>query len=144
MKFMLLAATALLAAPVVAQDTTAPMQDAPTTMSDPTMQPGGTQPPAGDAMGAPGAAGAGQMQPGAPNSMPMPMSSAGTQTTGSGTPAGGYQPANPPMTGGAPGAPVVFQPSQSPSQAFPPPAPQENYPVCKKGQYDKCRQRGSR
>jgi hypothetical protein len=39
---------------------------------------------------------------------------------------------------------VVFQPSASPAQAFPAPAPLESYPVCKKGQYDKCRQRGGK
>jgi hypothetical protein len=32
----------------------------------------------------------------------------------------------------------------TPTQAFPPPAPLANYPICKKGQYDQCRQRGGR
>lgn len=57
---------------------------------------------------------------------------------------GGYMPAQPPIQGGAApaGAQVVVQPSMSPSQAFPPPAPKQSYPICKKGQTDGCRQRG--
>jgi hypothetical protein len=59
--------------------------------------------------------------------------------------AGGYQPATPPMSApAAPGATVVFQPSESPSQAFPPPAALDHYPPCKAGQTDKCMQRGGR
>jgi hypothetical protein len=59
--------------------------------------------------------------------------------------AGGYQPATPPMSAPAtPGANVVFQPSESPSQAFPPPPPLDHYPPCKAGQTDKCMQRGGR
>jgi hypothetical protein len=59
--------------------------------------------------------------------------------------AGGYQPATPPMSEPAtPGANVVFQPSESPSQAFPPPPPLDHYPPCKPGQTDKCMQRGGR
>lgn len=71
------------------------------------------------------------------------MPTAGTPAADGATPMGGYQPANPPMQGTPqPGQQVVFQPSQSPSQAYPPPAPLESYPICKKGQTDKCRQRG--
>ncbi|WP_326523985.1 hypothetical protein [Sphingomonas sp.] len=59
------------------------------------------------------------------------------------TPTGGYQPPAPPMAWPPPpGAQVIFQPSQSPTQAYPPPAALDSYPICKKGQYDKCRQRG--
>ena len=59
--------------------------------------------------------------------------------------AGGYQPATPPMSAPAtPGATVVFQPSESPSQAFPPPPALDHYPPCKPGQTDKCMQRGGR
>lgn len=64
-------------------------------------------------------------------------------TTTSQDPIGGYQPATPPMSGTPqPGANVVFQPSQSPDQAFPPPAARETYPVCSKKVTDECRQRG--
>jgi hypothetical protein len=57
---------------------------------------------------------------------------------------GGYMPAQPPIAGGTPpaNATVRFQPSMSPSQAFPPPAPKDEYPVCTRGQTDGCRQRG--
>ena len=59
--------------------------------------------------------------------------------------AGGYQPAQPPMASPPPpGAPVVFQQAPSPSQAYPAPAPLKSYPICKKGQYDQCRQRGGK
>jgi hypothetical protein len=59
--------------------------------------------------------------------------------------AGGYQPAGPAVNGTpAPGATVVFKPAPSPSEAFPPPPAKESYPVCKKGQYDGCRQRGGK
>ena len=59
--------------------------------------------------------------------------------------AGGYQPATPPMSAPAtPGVTVVFQPSESPSQAFPPPPALDHYPPCKPGQTDKCMQRGGR
>lgn len=65
--------------------------------------------------------------------------------SGSGDPAGGYQPSTPPMQGTpAPGATVRFQAAPDPNTAFPPPAPMQNYPVCKKGQYDKCIQRGGK
>lgn len=58
-------------------------------------------------------------------------------------PVGGYQPATPPMpTPPLPGATVVFKQSASPSEAYPAPAPMAEYPICKKGQYDNCRQRG--
>lgn len=59
------------------------------------------------------------------------------------TPAGGYQPSTPALSGQpAPGQQVIFQAAKSPAEAYPPPAPMESYPICKKGQYDKCRQRG--
>ena len=43
-----------------------------------------------------------------------------------------------------PGSTVQFVPAQTPDQAYPAPAPLAKYPVCKKGQYDKCIQRGRR
>jgi len=61
-------------------------------------------------------------------------------------PLGGYAPPSPYPDGTpSPGATVIFVPSsQTPSQAFPPPAPLDHYPVCKRGQTDKCVQRGGR
>ncbi|WP_052134407.1 hypothetical protein [Sphingomonas sp. 37zxx] len=56
---------------------------------------------------------------------------------------GGYMPAQPPMSGPAQaGATIRVQPSMPASQAFPPPAPKAEYPVCKRGQTDGCRNRG--
>ena len=70
-----------------------------------------------------------------------PETPAATQTTDD--PVGGYQPATPPMPAPPPpGATVVFKQSASPSEAYPAPAPLAEYPICKKGQYDNCRQRG--
>ena len=58
-------------------------------------------------------------------------------------PNGGYQPATPPLSGQpAPGQQVTFQAGKSPNEAYPAPAPLKSYPICKKGQTDKCRQRG--
>lgn len=59
-------------------------------------------------------------------------------------PVGGLQPSAPALQGTpAPGAPVVFKQAPAPDVAFPPPAGQESYPICKKGQFDKCQQAGS-
>ncbi|GGO96673.1 hypothetical protein [Stakelama pacifica] len=56
---------------------------------------------------------------------------------------GGYEPSQPPMPmQPEPGQKVIFQPSPPVSQAFPPPAPKAEYPVCKRGETDGCRQRG--
>ncbi len=58
-------------------------------------------------------------------------------------PVGGYQPTTPPMQSPPPpGAKIIFQPSATPDVAYPAPAPMAEYPICKKGQYDNCRQRG--
>ena len=66
-----------------------------------------------------------------------------TTTGDNSTPIGGYEPSAPPMASQPqPGQQVIFQPSPPVSQAFPPPAPKAEYPLCKKGQYDGCRQRG--
>lgn len=66
-----------------------------------------------------------------------------TATTTDQDPLGGYQPSAPPLSGTPqPGQEVIFKPSPSPDVAFPPPAPLQEYPVCKKGQTDNCRQRG--
>lgn len=74
-----------------------------------------------------------------------------TGTTGAGTaatvpdadPKGGYMPGAPALSGTPmPGQPVIFVPSPSPSAAYPAPAPLSHYPVCKRNQFDNCRQRG--
>jgi len=163
MKALLLAAAAAIAVPALAQETpsTAPTtadQTAPagdpsqaggadqsTSMpqgSDPSMQqsaPAGDpsmQQPAAPAQTTGGMQGGG-MQGGMTASAPTDPNAA--------DPAGGYQPATSATNGPAqPGAQVVFQPAPSPSQAFPPPPPMQKYPVCKKGQYDNCIQRGGR
>jgi hypothetical protein len=77
-------------------------------------------------------------------SQPMPAQSGMTPMAASGeTPRGGYAPSTPPLSGTpTAGATVRVQPSMSPSEAFPPPAPKAEYPICKKGQTDGCRQRG--
>lgn len=115
MKLILLAATAMFAAPVMAQTTPAPA-------------------PADQTMTAPAPADAAPPPPPAQATMPP------AETTGS--PAGGYAPTGPAITGGTPGSnlPPVFRPAPTPDQAFPPPPAQESYPICKKGQYDGCMQ----
>ncbi|BCI69791.1 hypothetical protein SUS17_415 [Sphingomonas sp. S17] len=120
MKLVFLAATALIAAPVFAQDTTqadaAAQTQAQGQASTTTSTTDGTM-----------SAQAGMS------------ASAGTET------AGGYQPAQPALAGTPQaGAPIVFKQAPSPEQAFPPPAARESYPICKKGQYDQCRQRGGK
>lgn len=51
----------------------------------------------------------------------------------------GYQPPPPPPI--PPGTPVMYVPAPPPDVAYPPPAPLADYPFCKKGQFDKCKQR---
>ncbi len=77
--------------------------------------------------------------PGAPAETTAP-----APATASEDPAGGYQPATPPLSAQPqPGQQVIFQANpQTPTQAFPPPPPLDKYPLCKKGQTDNCRQRG--
>jgi len=71
-----------------------------------------------------------------------------TGTTGAGIaaeedPHGGYMPSTPALSGTpTPGAQIVFVPSKTPSEAYPAPAPLAHYPICKRGQFDNCRQRG--
>ena len=89
MKFVLLAAAALLAAPAMAQDT-APQP------ADSSAQIGGLQPSAPALQGTP-----------------------------------------------EPGSKVIFKQAPDPNTAFPPPAAKEDYPVCKKGQFDGCVQAGT-
>ncbi len=150
MKLILLAATALIATPVIAQDTTAGQTGAPTTQTTPpAADPAQTGTPTDPAtVPADAAAPAPATDPAMPmqNTAPMPaQGSTAPMTTGAGNPVGGYQPAGPAIQGSAtPGGPVVFQQAPSPSQAYPAPAPKASYPICKKGQYDGCRQRGGK
>ena len=141
MKSILLAAAAFIAAPAIAQTTTTDSTMS-TTQSDPSMS---TPPTASD----PNMPTQGSM-PNAPmsQSQTMPAPTTGGDGTMS-TPAGGYQPSQPAMSGQmAPGATVRYQPAQDPNTAYPPPAPKASYPICKAGQYDGCTQasdaRGSR
>lgn len=140
MKLILLAATALIAAPVLAQTTPAapPAQTAPAGAADQSMTP----PPA-DASTPPADAAA----PAPADAAPMPQASTpAPMTTGSGDPTGGYAPTGSALSGGTPGATVAptFRAAPSPAEAYPAPAPMAKYPVCKKGQYDKCIQRGGK
>ena len=148
MKMMLLAAVAALALPTMAtaQDAGQTMPPAATDTMTPQTDP--AAPPAtdmGTQTGTPDTT-SGTMPQQQPQ--PMPPQSTGDATMASPTPAGngtmtagGYEPSTPAMSGTpAPGATVRFQPAPSPSQACPPPAPKESYPICKKGQYDGCMQ----
>ena len=145
MKFILLAAAAVIAMPAVAQTTTAPTPNSPgQTMSAPTT-PDQTAPPAATQADQAATAPAptdDAMQSVTPSttvqasSQPMPMASAPSDGM---DPVGGYAPAGTGMTGTrAPGATVTFQPAMTPDQAFPAPAPLASYPVCKKGEFDNC------
>lgn len=71
-----------------------------------------------------------------------PVQDTSPQTTGD--PRGGYEPTTPLFsTPPQPGQPVVFVPNPlTPAQAYPAPPPLPYYPLCKRGQFDKCRQRG--
>jgi hypothetical protein len=132
MKLILLAAAAVIAVPAVAQTTTDTQ-----TQTDATTTPG-TQDQSTTA----------DQSMSTTTSATTPdqsMSTTGSADATAAEQAGGYQPATPPMSGTAePGATVVFQPSVSPSQAFPPPPPLDHYPICKSGQTDGCMQRGGR
>ncbi|WP_298092271.1 hypothetical protein [uncultured Sphingomonas sp.] len=128
MKLILLAATAMFATPVIAQDTAPQTQTE--AAADPAAAADPTAPePAADPM----------------QSAPPAAQTMGPQTTGGTATAGGYAPQGGAMQGTPqPGAQVVFRAAPSPSEAFPPPAAKDSYPVCKKGQYDGCRQRGGK
>ncbi|CAN5734189.1 hypothetical protein BH11PSE6_BH11PSE6_22670 [soil metagenome] len=70
-----------------------------------------------------------------------------TTTTDATTPdpVGGYQPSQPALSGPlTPGVKPTFVQAPPPDQAFPPPPPLAKYPICKRGQFDKCMQRGGR
>ncbi|WP_019515088.1 hypothetical protein [Sphingomonas sp. Mn802worker] len=153
MKSILLAAAALIATPAIAQTTTTPADGGATMPQDQTAPPAdSTTAPASDpAMSTPPSAADPTMSS---QSMPTTQSSSMPAPTTGGdgtmaTPAGGYQPSQPAMSGQmAPGATVRYQAAQDPNTAYPPPAPKASYPICKAGQYDGCMQasdaRGSR
>lgn len=148
MKFAFLAATALvMSVPAFAQDTPAPPPAEPDTMQtqdqDPATQatPPTNTPPSDPAMQTP--------PPADPTAAPPPpaadpMAAAPAPTGGTMTD-GGYAPSAPPMSGAAqPGAQVVFKPSVPVAQAFPPPPPKEEYPVCRGAVQDGCRNPGEK
>ena len=158
MKFILLAATAMLAVPAIAQDAQAPagsatMQAPATTATPTTADPAQTSDPATTpAPGTPATTDGSSMQGGsgmqsdttAQGGMTTQGQSMPADTTGA-TPMGGYQPTGPALSGTAtPGVQPTFTAARSPSEAYPAPAPMAKYPICKKGQYDKCMQRGGR
>ncbi|WP_294356910.1 hypothetical protein [uncultured Sphingomonas sp.] len=154
MKSILLAAAAMIATPAIAQTTTTPADSGATMPQDQTAPPTdstGTMTPSDPAMSTPPTASDPTMSS---QSMPTTQSSSMPAPTTGGdgtmaTPAGGYQPSQPAMSGQmAPGATVRYQQAQDPNTAYPPPAPKASYPICKAGQYDGCMQasdaRGSR
>ena len=154
MKFILLAATAMIATPLMAQDMST--QTPPAGQTAPAPTDGTMTPPPADQTTAP-------TDPATTTTPPTDQTMSGgtmapaqtTDTSGAAPmaagdpnmadPAGGYQPSQPATSGTpAPGATVRFQPAADPNTAYPPPAPLAKYPICKKGQYDNCMQRGGR
>ncbi len=89
----------------------------------------------------------GTVTPADPGTTPAPAetdppASSDMSTATIGDPPGGY--ASTPTVSGlvTTGQPIINAPSPSPAEAFPAPAPLKHYPICKKGQYDDCMQRG--
>lgn len=143
MKFALLAASALaLSVPAFAQDTTTTPPAEPDTMQtqDSTMaqDPAAQTPPADPAAAPTDPATARATAPATDPAMAAPSApTTGTMTDG------GYAPSTPPMSGTPqPGAQVVFRPSVPVAQAFPPPPPKDEYPVCRGAVQDGCRNPG--
>jgi len=140
MKLILLAAAAAIAVPAIAQTTTDTQTQTDTTTT--------ASPPQTDTMSTPTqdqSMSTDQTPPtGQSMSTDQSMSTtAAPPDASSAEQAGGYMPATPPMSQPAtPGANVTFQPSVSPDQAFPPPPPLDHYPICKRGQTDKCMEPG--
>ncbi len=129
MKLVFLAATALMATPALAQTTT---------QTDTTAQ-------AGTQAGTTDTAAQAGMQTSTSTDTTNGSMQANAAASAATMTAGGYQPAQPPMAAPpAPGAPVIFKQAPTPEQAYPAPAPLKSYPICKKGQYDQCRQRGGK
>lgn len=139
MKYALLAAVAMIAAPALAQtsgtmsgtDPSVPQSTAPgsppsapasDTMTNSTSAPAPTMGTSGDTGSTSGTMSTGSTSGG------MSGMSSQQPSSGMADPAGGYAPSSNTMG------------SMTPSQAFPAPAPMANYPVCKPGQYDDCMQ----
>lgn len=131
MKWIVAASILALASPAIAQE----MQTPPPPPAGAPMPPARTPMPP-ESPTAPAAPMA-DPAPAAPMEPAAPMAPA---TATGDDPVGGYQPPAPPAI--TPGATVRFQQSPSIEQAYPAPAPLKSYPICKKGQYDNCRQRG--
>ena len=129
MKIMMFAALAI-AAPALAQTAPAadPVAQAPATTGDTMATPQAD--PAAPAPAADPAAPAPMADPAAPATAAAPAGE------------GGYAP--PPAAPIPAGATVRFQQAPTPDQAYPAPAPLAKYPVCKKGQTDKCMNRGGK
>ncbi len=161
MKTILLAAASVIAMPAIAQTTSTPptagmetgAAQSSSTTTDPSMGQTAPQQMSTDQMAQPDATTNMQTQPDTSTDMQTPsqagamssdqqMQTTGPVNSGVGTdPAGGYQPSQPAISGTpAPGQTVTYQPAMSPAQAYPAPPAMETYPICKKGQYDKCRQ----
>lgn len=122
---------AAMPAPTPAPDPATPMQPATPMNQTAPMQPGTPM---------------AQTPPADPNAPMAPMPPAQPMTPGTFSAqesAGGYQPATPALSGMAqPGVTPTFMAAPPVAQAYPAPAPLQSYPICKKGQTDKCRQRG--
>ncbi|WP_174280504.1 hypothetical protein [Sphingomonas bacterium] len=132
MKLTLLAAAALIAAPALAQTSGSSGTSSPNSN-------GGQGTPTQTYNSGTGAQDAAPTSPSDTTSAPASQTTPAAPTGAD--PAGGYQPAPSPSSGPPPaGATVTFQPTQSPDQAYPAPAPLAKYPVCKAGQYDDCLQ----
>ncbi|MDB5704892.1 MAG: hypothetical protein JWN66_2008 [Sphingomonas bacterium] len=75
---------------------------------------------------------------------PAPQTTPQTTDATAPDPAGGYQPAQPAMSGPpTPGVKPTFVQAPPPDQAFPAPPPLAHYPICKRGQFDNCLERNS-
>ena len=135
MKFMLLAAAAVLAAPAIAQTTPATPDQTMPAPADPATMPEDQTTPTDGAMPTD--------QTPTDQTMPAQAPMAPGAQMGAESP-GGYQPSMPALQGGTPGATPMFKMAPSPSEAFPPPAPKDSYPPCKKGQYDGCTNPGGK
>lgn len=141
MKLIALAAALAVGGTAIAQET--PQQTTPPA-SEPASPGQDTMPPAQPNTGTTGAGTATE-----PTTAPPASTTAApaTSATPGADPRGGYMPSGSPFSTGAPPAPgqqVTVQASPDPNVAFPPPAPLDKYPVCKRGQFDDCMQRGRR
>jgi hypothetical protein len=140
MKLILLAATAMIAAPLAAQTTT-PMPGQSTMPAGQTTDPSTsmqTDSSTQDGTMQNGTMQNGTMQNGTMQNGTMQNGMSGTMSPG------GYQPSGSPLSGPVtPGVTPTFQQAPSPDQAYPAPPPMASYPMCKPGQTDHCMQSGA-